>query len=63
MKKYRFNISTGGVLLLAALYFFMDTSSFVALMLQRRRTSWDTSLRSDFAGHGYAVFPRTWAEP
>ena len=33
MKKYRFNISAGGVLLLAALYFFMDTSSFVALML------------------------------
>ena len=29
MKKYRFNISAGGVLLLAALYFFMDTSSLL----------------------------------
>lgn len=33
MRKYRINISAGGVLLLAALYFFMDTRDFIALML------------------------------
>ena len=33
MRKGRITISAGGVLLLAALYFFMDTLSFVALML------------------------------
>ena len=33
MRKGRITISAGGVLLLAALYFFMDTLSFAALML------------------------------
>lgn len=33
MRKSRIKISAGGVLLLTALYFFMDTLSFVALML------------------------------
>ena len=33
MRRYKIKISAGGVLLLAALYFFMDTLSFAALML------------------------------
>ena len=33
MRGFKFDISAGGVLLLAALYFFMDGADFLALML------------------------------
>ena len=33
MRSFKFDISAGGVLLLAALYFFMDGADFAALIL------------------------------
>ena len=33
MRRYHIKISAGGVLLLAALYFFMDARDFIALLL------------------------------
>lgn len=55
MRKYRINISAGGVLLLAALYFFMDTRDFIALMLAAARMSVVTSPRSGRRAAVYAA--------